>query len=214
MDFGKKWAKKDDPSRYDALVEAIKPSDPLRSRLQASIKRIEMENRHLDQSYARFESREKELFAKTVEAYKAHDEKRSLIYANEVAEVRKIMKMMLQIKLALEQIALRMRTSTELGDVAASLLPVVNVMNDLKTGISSISPQTEREMGELGGLLSGMVADGGLVGIGSISFDVLGEEANTIIDEAQVVAESKISEGFPQLPKKSDHFLAEDDSKP
>jgi division protein CdvB (Snf7/Vps24/ESCRT-III family) len=215
MSFAKRWEKKDDPSQYDKMVEAIKPSDPLKMRLVASIKRIELENQRLDQGYDRFQKREKELFDKVVEAYKGHDDRRANIYAVEVAEIRKIEKMIFQMKLALEQISLRMRTSTELGDVAASLLPVVDTMNELQAGITSINPQTDKELGELGDLLSGMVADAGMVGMGSISFEAVNEDSSKILGEAQVVAESRIGDGFPQLPgKMRGQSIVEDDSKP
>ena len=215
MSFAKRWVKKDDPSRSDKLAEIVKPSDPLKSKLIVSIKRVELENQRLDQAYLRFENREKALFDKTVEAYKVHDELRSNIYANEVAEVRKIMKMILQTKLALEQIALRMKTSTELGDVAASLLPVVDVMNDLKLGIASISPQTEKEMGDLGSLLNGMVADAGLVNLGPITYESASEDTTKIMGEAQYIAESRINSGFPQIPESGvGQSVKEDDSKP
>jgi division protein CdvB (Snf7/Vps24/ESCRT-III family) len=215
MSFSKKWVKKDDPSAYDRLAETISPSDPLKSRLVASVRRIELENQRLDQAYSRFEKREKELFDKTTEAFKGHDKIRANIYANEVAEIRNIKRMILQSKLALEQIALRMRTSTELGDVAASLLPVVDTMNELKAGIASINPQTEKSLGSLGDLLTGMVADAGLVNMGSISFDAVNEDTSEILGEAQVVAEKMMDDTFPQTPgKRFSSFISEDNSKP
>ena len=215
MSFAKRWEKQENPSTYGKMVETIKPSDPLKSKLVDSIRQIELENQHLDQAYVRFQKREKELFDRVVEAYKTHDDRRANIYANEVAEIRKIEGMFLQSKLALEQIALRMRTSTELGDVAATLLPVLGTMNELKSGIASISPQTEKGLGDLGELLNGMVADAGMVSAGSISFEAVNDDASRILGEAQVIAESKISDGFPPLPaKKPGQFIGEDDSKP
>ncbi len=201
MSFGKRWENKTDPSTYEKMIEYIKPSDPLKSRLVESIRRIELENQRLDQAYSRFQDREKALFNKAVEAYTAHDTPRANVFANEVAEIRKIERIVLQTKLALEQIALRLRTSTELGDVAASLLPVVGVMNDVKSSIASISPQTQKELGDLGDLLSGMVVDAGMISIEPISFDTVNEDAMNILGEAQMVAGSKISETFPELPR-------------
>lgn len=192
MDFANKWERSENASQ-------ARSSTPLKAGLTASIQQIEKENQRLDQALSRFSAREKELFAKTVEAYKTRDEKRSKIYATEVAEVRKITKMMLQMKLALEQISLRMRTTTELGDIAASLLPVVDVMNDLRTDIASISPVTEKGVGDLGDLLNGIVVDVGSVGGGNLSFEAVDEDATNILNEAQVVAQSKISDGFPML---------------
>jgi len=201
MSFTKKWEKKDAPSQYDKMKESIKPSDPLKTRLVESTKRIELECERLDQAYARFQAREKTLFDSTVDAYAKHDNNRAGIFANEVAQIRKIEKMLLQTKLALEQITLRMRTSTELGNVAASLLPVVDTMNQLKPGIDSINPQTEKEIGDLNNLLSGMVVDAGMVTAGPISFEPVDEDASKILGEAQAIAGSKVSETFPDIPE-------------
>jgi division protein CdvB (Snf7/Vps24/ESCRT-III family) len=214
MSFTKKWAKNEEPSNYEKMVEVIRPSDPLKEKLVSSVKRIELENQRLDQAYARFQKRERELFDKVTEAYKAHDKNRANIYANEVAEIRRIERMILQSKLALEQIALRMRTSTELGDVAASLLPVVDVMNELRPSLASITPQTEKELGSLGDLLSGMVINGGFVDMEPITFESVGEDTSKILGEAQVVAESRISRDFPQLPGRRSSQSLGDDARP
>jgi division protein CdvB (Snf7/Vps24/ESCRT-III family) len=214
MSFAKRWEKQENPSTYGKMVETIKPSDPLKSKLVDSIQRIELENQRLDQALARSEKREKELFSRVVEAYKAHDEWSANVYATEVAEIRKVEGMFLQSKLALEQIALRMKTSTELGDVAVSLLPIVGVMKEIKSGIASISPQTEQRMGDLSEVLNGIVVDASMMSTGSISFDTVNDDASSILGEAQVVAESKIGDGFPSLPEKFSSSIREDDSKP
>jgi division protein CdvB (Snf7/Vps24/ESCRT-III family) len=215
MSFAKRWERKGDPSTYDKMVETIRPSDPLKTKLEASIKRIEIENQRLDQAYDRLQKHDKLLFDKAVESYKVHDDKRVGVYANEIAEIRKIERMILQTKLALEVIALRGRTSTELGDIAVSLLPVVETMNDLKVGIASISPQTEKGLGDLGNLLSGMVANAGVVTMDPITFESVNDVASKILGEAQFVAESKINDGFPELPSKTPgQFIGENDSKP
>lgn len=208
MDFANKWEPSENASHARSSI-------PLKAGLTASIQQIDKEIQRLDQALSRFQAREKELFARTVEAYKTRDDKRSKIYATEVAEVRKISKMMLQMKLALEQISLRMRTTTELGDIAASLLPVVDVMNDLRIDIASISPLTEKGMGDLGDLLNGIVIDVGLVGGNNLSFETVDEDAANILNEAQIVAQSKISDGFPMLRgEKNRSRLGEVASKP
>jgi division protein CdvB (Snf7/Vps24/ESCRT-III family) len=215
MSFAKRWERKEDPSTYDKMVETIRPSDPLKTKLEASIKRIEIESQRLDQAYDRLQKHDKALFDKAVESYKVNDDKRAGVYANEIAEIRKIERMILQTKLALEVIALRGRTSTELGDIAVSLLPVVGTINDLKMGIATISPQTDKGLGDLGDLLSGMVADVGVVNMDPITFESGNEVASKILSEAQYLAESKISDSFPELPgKMSGQPIGEDDSKP
>jgi len=213
MSFAKRWEKKDDPSTIDKMVETVRPSDPLKTKLESSIKRVELECQRLDQAYDRLQKQDKALFDKAVECYKVHDEKRANVYATEIAELRKLQKIILQVKLALEVVALRGKTSTELGDVAVSLLPMVGTMNDLRKGIATITPQTEKGLGELDGLLSGMVVDAGIVMTNPITFDAMNEDASEILGEAQFVAESKINNGFPELSgNSSGQPVREDDS--
>ena len=199
MSFEKRWEKKNDSSAFSKVKDTINPSDPLKSRLNALIRRIELENQRLEQASIRFQDRDKMIFQKVVDAYSKHDTVSANVYANEVAAIRKMEKMIFHAKLALEQIALRMKTATGLGDVAVTLLPVVCVMNDIKSGIASINPQTEKELGEISSLLNGIVIDAGVVTEMNINFESVNEDSSKIIEEAQIIAESRTSEAFPKL---------------
>jgi division protein CdvB (Snf7/Vps24/ESCRT-III family) len=200
MSFAKRWEKKKDSSHLNNIVEKVNPSEPIKTKLESSIRRVEIECQRLDQSYERLQKQDKILFDKAVECYKEHDKKRASIYAAEIAENRKIQKMVLQAKLALEVVALRGRTSTELGDVAVSLMPVVETLNGIQEGIATIAPQTEKSIGDMDGLLNGMVIDMGLVVTDPFSFESSNEDTSRILGEAQTIAESKMSNSFPALP--------------
>ena len=213
MNFAKRWEKKNDSRPLNKIVETVKPSDPLKVKLESSIKRVEMECQRLDQSYERLQKQDKILFDKAVECYKEHDERRASVYATEIAENRKLQKMVLQAKLALEVVALRGRTSTELGDVAVSLMPVVSTLSGIQEGMATITPQTEKSIGEMDGLLNGMVIDAGLVVTDPFSFESSNEDTSKILGEAQTIAESKINNNFPVLPRNPfGQTIREDDS--
>ena len=201
MSFEKRWEKKNDSSTFSKVKDTINPSDSLKSRLNASIRRIELENQRLEQASIRFKDRDKMIFNKVVDAYSKHDAVSANVYANEVAAIRKMEKMIFHAKLALEQIALRMKTATEVGDVAVIMQPVVGVMNNVKSGIASINPQTEKELGEINSLLNGIVIDAGAVTEMNINFESVDEDSSKIIEEAQIIAESRMSETFPKLPE-------------
>ncbi len=170
MSFDKRWEKNADPTAYEKVKEVIRPSEPLKSRLVDSVKQIEQENQRLTLAAQRFQERDRMIFNKVVEAYTSHDTARAKIYANELAEVRKMQGMILSAKLALEQISLRMGTVTELGDVAATLMPVVSVLGELRGGIASINPETERGLSDIGELINGMFVDSGALAETNISF--------------------------------------------
>jgi len=199
MTFAKRWEKKNDSSQLDKLAEKVKPSDPLKGKIESSIRRVEVECQRLDQAYDRLQKQDKILFDKAVECYKEHDQKRASVYSVEIAENRKLQKMVLQAKLALEVVALRARTSTELGDVAVSLMPVVDTLNGIQEGIATIAPQAEKGIGDMDGLLNGMIIDLGLTVTDPISFESSNEDTSKILDEAQTIAESKINNSFPTL---------------
>jgi division protein CdvB (Snf7/Vps24/ESCRT-III family) len=129
-----------------------------------------------------------------------HDEQRANIFASELAEIRKMEKMILHARLALEQIVLRLRTITELGDIAVTLTPVIGVIHGVRDGMAVVSPQAERELGEIGNLLSGIVVDAGQVTGTTLNFETINEDSKRILSEAAVVAEQRMKDKFPDLP--------------
>ena len=200
MSFANRWEKKDEPSFSTKVKDAVRPPGPLKPRLDGATKRIEMQIQRLDQASNRFQERDKAIFNRIVDAYAKHDTARANVFANELAEIRKMEKMIFHAKLALEQITLRLKTVTELGDVAVTLLPVVGVIGDIKSGMAAISPQAEKELGEIGNLLSGIVVDAGSATGMSINFESVNEDSAKILDEAQTIAESRMKDTFPELP--------------
>lgn len=213
MSFDKRWEKKPNPTTYEKVKEAFSPSEPLKAKLNDSIKQIEQENQRLNIAYQRFQDRDKMIFSKIVDAYTNHDTNRANIYANELAEVRKMQKMVFSAKLALEQISQRMRTVTELGDVAATLMPVVSLITELKSGVASINPETEKGLNDIGDLINGMFVDSSTMMNTNINFDPLSSDSTKILSEAQAVNESRMGSIFPEIPKEKADPLSGPDNK-
>ena len=156
--FARKWeARPDQQSLTKKIKEAVRPPGPLKPRLDRAIRRIELQIQKLDRASERFSQRDKSIFAKIVEAYTQHDMARANILANELAEIRKMEKMIMHAKLALEQIVLRLSTVSELGDIVTTLAPAVSVLRSVRSGMAMIFPEAERELGEIGDLLNGII---------------------------------------------------------
>ncbi len=211
--FDRRWERNTDPTALEKVKAAIRPSEPLKSRLMDSVKQIEQEMRRLTLASQRFQERDKMIFDKVVESYTIHDSARAKIYANELAEVRKMRKMILNARLALEQISLRLKTVTELGDVAATLMPVVNTLGELRSGIASVNPETERGLNEMGELINGMFVDSGALAETGISFDSVSADSESILGEAQAVTEARMGGTFPELPEGRVEQPLDDDLK-
>jgi division protein CdvB (Snf7/Vps24/ESCRT-III family) len=126
------------------------------------------------------------------------------MFANELAEVRKVGKMVTQSKLALEQIVLRLNTITELGDIVTTLAPATSIVRSVKEDIVGVMPDAEGEMGEVSSLLSGILVDAGSMGGYTMNFETANEEAEMALSEAAAVAESRMKEKFPDIPQSAE----------
>jgi len=76
----------------------------------------------------------------------------------------------------------------------------VGVLRGIRNGMSAIFPEAEREIGQIGNLLSGIIVDAGQSTGLNINFETANDDAQKILTEAATVAEQKIKEKFPELP--------------
>jgi len=194
--FSKEW----EGTGRTGIKGVLRPQAPLRTRLEFAMRRIDAQSQSIEGTITRLKERDRNLFSKVVDAYSKHDTQRANAYANELAEIRKMEKMIMHARLALEQIVLRLRTVSELGDVVSTLGPAISVLRAVKTGMANIFPEAERELGQIGNLLSGIIVEAGQSTGLPINFETANEDAQKILTEAAAVAEQKIKEKFPELP--------------
>jgi division protein CdvB (Snf7/Vps24/ESCRT-III family) len=89
---------------------------------------------------------------------------------------------------------------SELGDVVSTLGPAVGVLRAVKSGMANIFPEAEKELGQIGNLLSGIIVDAGQSTGININFEATNEDAQSILTEAATIAEQKVKDKFPDLP--------------
>ena len=199
--FARRWRERKDKTPITTKIkESFRSPSPLKPRMDYAIRRIEMQIQRLDKATDRFSERDKSIFARIVDAYSKHDMARANVFANELAEIRRMEKMIIHARLALEQIVLRLSTVSELGDVVSTVGPAVGVLRSVKNGMAAVFPEAEREFGTIGNLLSGIIMDASHSTGLNIDFQEASEDAQKIMNEAATVAEQKVKEKFPQLP--------------
>jgi division protein CdvB (Snf7/Vps24/ESCRT-III family) len=199
--FAKKWeAKKEGDSLSTSIRNTVRSPPPLKPALEAATRKLDLQIGKLDQANDRFTVKDKALFAKLVDSYTKHDQAHANIYATELAEIRKMSKLIMNARLALDQVALRIRTVSELGDVVATLGPCVGVLRSVSSGLGGVLPEAEGELGDIGNMLSGLMFEAGSSSGMSLNFDNVNEDASKILAEAATVAEQKVSANFPDLP--------------
>ncbi|MEM2876335.1 MAG: hypothetical protein QXL67_05240, partial [Candidatus Bathyarchaeia archaeon] len=120
----------------------------------------------------------------------------------ELAELRKNHKFMIHSRLALEQVLLRLRTVSEVGDMVSSLSPAIEVLGEVKSGLAGMMPNVERELGDASNMLNDIIVEATQTSGFTFGFET-SEEARKILEEAAAVAEQKMKDKFPPLPEAS-----------
>jgi division protein CdvB (Snf7/Vps24/ESCRT-III family) len=198
--FAGKWEKQNNQSFGGKVKDSVRNPGPLKPRLDLAVRQIQVQVAKLDSTSTKLRERDNSIFGKVVASLQKHDTQHASVYANELAEIRKMNKMVTQAKLALEQIVLRLNTITELGDIVVTLTPAMAVIRNVKQGLVGVLPEAESEIGEISGLLSSILVDAGTVGGYSLNFEAANEDAEKILSEASAVAEQRMKEKFPEIP--------------
>ncbi len=199
-DFASNWEEKKESSAGERLREALRPAGPLKPRLDTAVRSLQMQVQRLDQINGRLNERQKVMFEKVVDAIKRPDQARASIYANEVSEIRKMAKLILQSRLALESIILRLGTVSDLGDIVSQLVPATSVISTVSKSIGTVTPEVGAEMGQIINLMSSIMVEASQTGNYTVNFETGNEDAQKVLEEAASVAERKLKEEFPDLP--------------
>lgn len=196
--FSKEW-EGTGTTIVDRIMGSLRPQNPLKYKLSMVIKRIEAQAQALDKAINNMAERDKSLFSKVVEAYSEHDIKRATVYANELVEIRRTINLMSNARLALERVTLRLSTITHLGNVAAVIAPVMEILKDVRSGIAGLIPNAEQELNAVMILLDEIMIDSGHVAGVSVEAEPISEEARKILEEAALIVGEKVKEKFPEL---------------
>jgi division protein CdvB (Snf7/Vps24/ESCRT-III family) len=206
-EFTSKWNKPRSEGGLGARIrESFRSPEPLRPKIEQASRQLQIQIAKLESTSTKLRERDASIFNKVVAYIQKHDTQHANMLANELAEVRKMSKMVTHAKLALGQIDLRLSTIRELGDIASTLSPAMGVLRGVRGGLSSIVPEAEGEIGEISSLLSDILVDAGQVSSTSIDFQTANEEAERVLAEAGAVAEQNMKEKFPDLPSSEDEF--------
>jgi division protein CdvB (Snf7/Vps24/ESCRT-III family) len=198
--FAGNWKETEKTPFHKQIKDKVRPPGSLKPRLDKANKQVKIQIRKLNRAANRFSKRDKSLFAKTVKAYSKHDLVRAKVYANELAEIRKTEQTIMNTRLALEQISLRLGTVSDFGDVVTMLSPTVSVLQNIGKGLTNTLPEAGKELGQIGDLLNGIIAESNQgTGI-DIDFEAPNDEAKKILSEAANAAEQNIKQRLPEIP--------------
>ncbi len=197
--FVDRWKKKEEqPTLVEKVKSVVKPQENLKEQISLVIQRIDVQTRTLDGAVQRFQSRDQEVFNRVVRAFSERDEARANILATELAEIRKIEKMLSHASLAMQSVSMRLNTVSEMGDLVAVLSPAKSVINSVRTGMCDILPEASNELGNIGNLLNDIVGSTCQTADVPMNTTRIDPEAEAILKEAEMVTERKLKQQFPE----------------
>ncbi len=198
--LSKDWSKQPQPSISEKINDTIKPKGALKPRVQDGIKKIQIQIKKLDTMLTNLQERDAKLFQRIVDATQKHDTQTTKVLGNELAEVRKVSKILSGARIALEQIELRLSTTCDLGDTVVAIMPTMGLMKNLKSSLGKVMPGAEQEIGQMAEMLGGFMTDS-FSGDSAFGMDATTTaESESILKEAAAVAESSTGEMFPSVP--------------
>lgn len=202
--FQNKWSKPPTPGLTERINDTLKPKGPLKPRVEMAIKRLRGQISKLDNMLSKLKERDEKIFQRVVIATQQHDTQTSKVLSNELAEIRKVSKILGNARMALEQIELRLTTAHDLGDTVVTIMPTIGLMKNLKSSLSKFMPGADQEINKMAEMLGGLMTD---TFSGDASFGIdesTNAESDKILQEAAAVAESTVDNKFPNTPMDSE----------
>lgn len=184
--------------RIPFVKESIATSD---ARFTEVLMALRIQSDKLSRTVARLSARAKELFEQCVRAQQEGDVSRATIYANEIAQLRKMSRVVVRSQLSLEKVILRLETVKEFGDVMHVLGPATAIVKQVQSDLAGIVPEVAQNLRYVDEVLEGLIAEAGSVSGTVVSVSISDPEAQRILQEASEVAAQRMKTAFPDVPE-------------
>src|SRR4030065_509626 len=196
----KTWARQESQSVTGKLREAVKPQGALKPRIQTAVNKLQVQISKMDSMLTKLHERDAHLFQRIVTAMQQHDTSASRVLSNELAEIRKVTKMLSNARMALEQVQLRLTTIHDLGDAMVAIGPAMSTMKGLKSSLGRFMPEADAELNAMTQKLNVLMMDSLAGDSFNMDSDISSEDTEKILQEASAVAEQQIGDKFPSVP--------------
>ena len=201
--FDSTWARQETQSVTGKLQDVLKPQGALKPRIQTAVNQLQVQISKMDSMLSKLQERDAQLFRRVVTAMQQHDTSTSKVLSNELAEIRKVTKMLGNARMSLEQVQLRLTTIHDLGDAMVAIGPAMNTMKGLKSSLGKFMPEADSELNSMTQTLNGLMMDSLAGDSFNMESSTSNEETDRILQEASAVAEQQIREKFASVPSSS-----------
>ncbi len=177
------------------------PPPPTSEVIVKTVQKLRFQSIKLEQVTIRLRNRDRVLFETCVAEVERNRRERAAICANEIAEVRKLLKIVTQCQLALQRIILRLETIKELGDVLADLRPTLRALQGLTGYLEKIMPDIAVELEKVNDSITETLAVSRLDSPRSITpYEVGSPAGEEILKEVSNLLEGQLMGKLPEPP--------------
>ncbi len=181
--FQKTWAQREVKSMTEKIRDTVKPQGALKPRIQTAVNKLQVQTSKMDVMLTKLHQRDQQLFDRIVTATQSHDTPTSRVLSSELAEVRKVSRVLGNARNSLEQVQLRLTTIHDLGDAMIAIGPAMSTMKELKPTMSKFMPEADSELNTMTETLNGLMVDS----LSGDSFEMqdstMTEETNSILQD-------------------------------
>jgi len=174
---------------------------------------LRVQSEKLRRTYQRLIARDRELFEACVAAEQELDRDRATIYANEIAQLRKMSRTILKSQISLDKVILRLETIKDFGDVMNVLAPATRIVKQIQAELSGIVPEVSHNLSVIDEMLESVLVEAGSFTAATAPISVADREARRILEEASEIAAQRMSKQFPELPEAGPEASADPSSQ-
>ncbi|HSQ49466.1 MAG TPA: Snf7 family protein [Candidatus Deferrimicrobiaceae bacterium] len=174
---------------------------PIREVATKSIYTLRIQQNKLEQASFRLKERDRILFETCMGALKKNNKEKAAMCATEIAEVRKLVKFLYNVQLAIERVVMRLETIKELGDIVSDLKPALKLLQGVSQELFQVLPDVSSELNNVNSTIqetlhaTKLTSDENLVPVGKKT-----EAGEEILKEVSCFMEQKLSETLPEPP--------------
>ena len=198
--FDKTWTRQETQSMTGKIRDAVKPQGALKPRIQNAVNKLQVQISKMDSMLTKLRERDQQIFQRIVTTMQQHDTSASKVLSNELAEIRKVTRMLGNARMSLEQVQLRLTTIHDLGDAMVAIGPAMSTMKGLKSSLGRFMPEADSELNSMTQTLNGLMMDSLSGDSFAMESEATNEETEKILQEASAVAEQQIGDKFPSVP--------------
>jgi division protein CdvB (Snf7/Vps24/ESCRT-III family) len=188
-------------NNYYQIASLPKPGGPLKPRVDAVRKRIQVLIDRLEELHNLNRLKDNEILRKLMVSISENNTQHCTLLSSEVARARQLSRALLLSSIALEKTISKLSSASGFGDLVVVLSPSMAVVKNLRTSITPYVPEMEGDLGVISELLSGILVDAAQVGGCTINFETANEDAVRFIREVSRVVDEKMEEDFSKVPE-------------